>query len=153
MQSERSQLEGRIQRLLATIPDVQDDELRAELTKHLCVLSSGLLEVSCRDILNRYISRRAAPEVRRFVSTRLLEFQSAKVRNVVDLLQAFDPHQADKWRSSLSDEQADSIDSIVNNRHQIAHGRSIGLSFSVFLRYHQSAGYAVDLLERQFPPS
>jgi len=34
---------------------------------------------------------------------------------MVELLQCFNPGSATKWRASLSDEDADSIDSIVNN--------------------------------------
>ena len=152
MQSERRLLENRIDRLLKAVPEVQDDEVRSELTKHLCVLSSGLLEVSCRDILNRYAQRRSSLQVSRFVNARLGDFQSAKVGNILELLQCFDPEGATRWREKLSDEEASSIDSIVNNRHQIAHGRSIGLSFSVLAQYHQHAVRALGSIETEFPP-
>src|SRR2546430_1661549 len=120
MQSERRLLESRITRLLALIPTLESDEIRAELTKHLCVLASGLLEVGCRDIVNRYAFQRCAPTVRRFVAARLGEFQSAKVSNILELLNCFDPARAESWLKRLSDEEKDSVDSIVNNRHQIA---------------------------------
>lgn len=152
MQSERRLIEDRIARLVKAVSEINDDELRAELTKYLCVLASGLLEVSCRDILNRYVLRRSAPSIRRFVGARLSDFQSAKVRNIIELLQCFDPDGASRWRAGLSDEEADSIDSIVNNRHQIAHGRSIGLSFNVLVRYHKHATRALTLMENEFPP-
>lgn len=151
MQSERRRLEIRINFLLESVPKLQDDELRAELTQHLCVLSSGLLEVTCRDILRRYSLRRSAPSIRRFVESRLEEFKSAKVKNIHSLLREFDPASADTWRVSLSDEAADSVDSIINNRHQIAHGRSIGLSFDTFHRYHIHAVNALALIEKAFP--
>lgn len=153
MQSERRLLEGRITRVLEAVPDIADDELRAELTKYLCVLASGLLEVSCRDVLTRYTRERSSPPIRRFVAARLDNFQSAKVGNIIELLQSFDPDAASRWRASLSDEEADSIDSIVSNRHQIAHGRSIGLSFNVLVRYHQHATRALSLIEKEFPPT
>lgn len=153
MQSERRRLENRIGLLLASVPKIEDDELRAELTKHLCVLSSGLLEVSCRDILGRYTVKRSDPSVRRFVESRLEDFKSAKVGNILSLLQEFDPASADTWRTSLTDEEADSVDSIVNNRHQIAHGRSIGLSFDTLHRYHSHAVKALALIEKAFPPT
>jgi len=150
MQSERRLLEARIERLLAVVPKIEDEELRAELTKHLCVLSSGLLEVGCRDILNRYTSRRSSPQVQRFVAARLNEFQMPKSATWLNCCNAL-IGSATKWRASLSDEDADSIDSIVNNRHQIAHGRSVGLSFDVFTRYHEHAAQALLLMEKAFP--
>jgi len=137
MQSERRLLEDRIKRLFRAVPEINDDELRAELTKYLCVLASGLLEVSCRDILNRYTSHRSAPSIQRFVAARLSDFQSAKVGNIIELLQCFDSDGASRWRASLSDEEADSI----------------GLSFDVLVRYHKHATRALTLMEKEFPPT
>lgn len=151
MRSERRLLELRIARLLVSVPKVEDDELRAELTKYLCVLLSGLLEVSARDILLRYSAKRSSPQVARYVGAQLEYLQSAKVGSLVDAMSGFDPVAAAKWRSGLSDEQVDSIDSIVSNRHQIAHGRSIGLSFNVLEGYRKNAVDALAAMEWAFP--
>lgn len=151
MQSERRLLELRIARLIVSVPQVEDDELRAELTKYLCVLLSGLLEVSARDILLRYAKKRSSPHVARYVAGQLEYLQSAKVGNLVDAMNGFDPAAASAWRTGLSDEQIDSIDSIVANRHQIAHGRSIGLSFNVLDGYRRNALSALDAMETVFP--
>ena len=58
---------------------------------------------------------------------------------------------ATAWRSALTDEQAASIDSIVSNRHQIAHGRSLGLSFHVLDSYRKNAVDALTAMETAFP--
>jgi hypothetical protein len=152
MRSERRLLEERIERLLKLIPNLEDDELRAELTKHLCVLTAGFLEVTCRDILSKYASKRCSSEISRFVGSVLSGFRNPKVGKIQELLSEFDATKAERWMRSLSDEEADAVDSIVNNRHQIAHGRSIGLSFSVFERYRFHAAKAVAAIEREFPP-
>lgn len=151
MQSERRLLQLRISRLLTSVPAVADDELRAELTKYLCVLLSGLIEVSARDILSRYAAKRSSPQVARFVAAQLEYLQSAKVGNLTDAMAGFDPSAAQWWRKRLTDEQVDSIDSIVSNRHQIAHGRSIGLSFHVLDRYRKNAEEALSTMEDAFP--
>lgn len=151
MQSSRALLESRIGRLVELIPQVDNDELRAELTKHLCVLCSGLLEVSCRDVVARYARPRCDQTVLRFVEARIGDMYSAQVGNMHSLLACFDPRRADQWRDGLSDEERDSVDSIVNNRHQIAHGRSIGLSFDVLNRYRKAAMNALVMMERTFP--
>jgi hypothetical protein len=152
MQSDRRLLEKRINRLFTLTLGVQDDELRAELTKHLCVLSSGLLELGCREILSRYSAKRCSPQVLRAIESFMASFQNPKVGKIIDLLSQFDPNKATNWRRRLSDEEADSVDSIVSNRHQIAHGRSIGLSISVLQYYHANASKALLALEQEFPP-
>lgn len=152
MQSERRLLEGRLLRLQQSLPNVKDDDLRAEVTKHFCVLASGLLEVASKDILARYSMARCAPQVQRFVESRLGDLQSAKIGNIHAFLTSFDPNSADRWLGDLSDEDRDSVDSIVNNRHQIAHGRSIGMSFDTLVRYFGKAQRALAVMERYFPP-
>ncbi len=153
MQSERRLLESRIARLWTLATGIEDDELRAELAKHLCVLASGLLEVGCRDILNRYAAKRCDSAVGRFVADRLTDLQSPRVGNMLELLTSFDPHKAQSWFDGLTDEQRDSVDSIVNNRHQIAHGRSIGLSFDTLRRYYGHATQTLSVMEKMFPPT
>lgn len=152
MQSERRLLEQRINRLVKLVPDIQDDELRAEVTQHLCVLASGLVESICRDVLNRYAAKRCSPEIVRVVEAHVGGFQNLKVGKIAELLSSFDPIKATEWRAHIPEEAAAAIDSIVSNRHQIAHGRSIGLSYSVFMRYFADASPAVAEIERFFPP-
>ena len=152
MQSERRLLESRINRFVGLVSTLSDDELRAELAKHLCVLSSGLLEISCKDILNRYASKRCSPEIQRFVASHLADFYNAKIAKIYELLGCFDSTLATHWRDDLSDEEADAVDSIVNNKNQIAHGRSVGLSFSVWKNYYDNALNAVRTIEKHFPP-
>lgn len=153
MQSERTLLALRIARLLERIPGIEDDEFRAESTKYACVLMSGLLEATCRDVMTRFAAKRGSKELVRVAETVVGRFQNPSTGKIVDLLSVFDPDKATAWRLSIDDEQADAIDSIVNNRHQIAHGRQSGLSFGVLLRYYNKAKSAVDLIEQSFPRS
>lgn len=139
--------------MLERIPDIDDDELRAESTKYACVLMSGLLEATCRDVMTRFAAKRGSKELVRAAETVVGRFQNPSTGKIVELLSVFDPDKANAWRLSINDEQADAIDSIVNNRHQIAHGRHSGLSFGVLLRYYNKAKPAVDLIEQSFPRS
>jgi len=151
MQSERRQIENRIIRLYELFPAVEGDEVRAELTKHLCVLTSGMIEVTCRDILTKYSEVRCSPQVLRHVSTSVAGFQNANTAKIIELFSSFDPEAVEKWCNDLLEEESASINSIISNRHQIAHGRSIGLSFDVLQRYYKFALSAVQKLENCFP--
>lgn len=153
MQSERRRLEKRIDYLLPLVPQVADHELRAELTKHLCVLSSGLLEASCKETLSRFAEKQCSPTVQRFVSAKLESLRNPKIQSIKDLLSSFDPMKAERWKDSLLDEERDSVDSIVDNRNQIAHGRHVGLSIDVFQRYYMAAMRALEKMEIEFPPN
>lgn len=152
MRSERRWLKLRIDRLFESAMSVKDDELRAELAKYLCVLASGFLELSCREILGSYTAKRASPHVTRYVTAQLGRFSSATTGKIADLLTLFDEIAAKRWRQSLDEAEVAALDSIVSNRHLIAHGRSVGLSLHVMEDYYIKAGIAVKTLEKEFPP-
>ena len=118
-----------------TGPVSSDDELKAQIAQFLCVLSSGLLEEAVRVTLSTFAAGKSSPQVANYVTTRLSEFQNPRFEKVMILLGSFEP----KWRSHFetvkSAEVKDAIDSIVINRHQIAHGRQVGISLVTFSRY------------------
>ena len=151
MQSERRLIENRVTRLCGLIRKIDDDEIKAELTQHLCVLTSGLLEVCCRDILEKYSKVRCSPQVLRHITKSISGFQNANAQKIFDLFSSFDPVVTADWQRNLLEEETEGINSIVTNRHQIAHGRSIGLSFDVLYRYYKSALSALQKLEAIFP--
>lgn len=47
----------------------------------------------------------------------------------------------------MLDEIKDSVDSIVDNRHQIAHGKSIGIGYVTVNKYYGNVVKAVQVLE------
>lgn len=122
-------------------------ELLAHWSRYLCVLASGLLEVAVQSIFGAYAKDKASPQVAAFVQARLRGFQNPKMGNILELVAAFSLD----WRERLEDlsdgEPGDAVTSIVANRHSIAHGSSVGISYVQIERYYKNALLVVDMLE------
>lgn len=129
---------------------IEDLEIKAHWTRYLCILTSGYLEVSLRNIAGQYSIDKAHPNVANFVANQAEPFQNASMTKILAIVRSFSGAWANDLEASSEGEIKDAIDSIVSNRHRIAHGEWTGLSFSVMFRYYEAAKKMVDLLLTKF---
>ena len=129
-------------------PSLADDpELLANWAKYLCVLVSGFVEESVRVLVLKYAKSKAAPEIGHFVSCRIREFHNAKMSNILTLLEDFSKELRSQIESATEGELKDAVDSVVQNRHLIAHGRSTGITFVTIKDYYKRVLSVVEYLE------
>ena len=119
-------------------PVRSDVELQAQLARFLCVLSSGLIEQATVLLLDAYARRRSGTQVASYVSSQLSRLQNTKFDDILTLLGRFDSTWREYFISNTPPEQKDAIDSIVNNRNQIAHGGQVGISLGTFSEYYRN---------------
>lgn len=105
-----------------------DVELHADHAKYLCVLVSGFIEKSLSEIALEHARRVGPPSLQRFVERNTSRFANANTEKVLQLLGSFDPDWRNHLEHVLVDERKDALDSVVGLRHQIAHGRSVGVT-------------------------
>lgn len=95
----------------------------------MCVLTAGMLEAGLKAILAEYVSRNANRAVvrqyRRISERRPL---NPNANEIVEILRHFDPVWALEIDEFLSKKDGALVDSVMNNRNQIAHGGQVGLS-------------------------
>lgn len=130
--------------------EVGDMQLQADLACYLCVLVAGYLEQAARHILGDFATRKAHPQVSRFVERRLGAFTNANSRKLCDLVGDFDSLSRERMEGYVYGERKDAVDSVVANRHQIAHGRDVGLTLSRISAYYKHVAETVDFLEVEF---
>lgn len=139
----------RLDDLFQKAKNLPDLEVQSHLSRYLCVSVSGFLENSVRVTYTEYARRRADVSVADFVESRLRQFQNPKMGSILELAGAF----SQEWRQRLEDETSgqlgESVNSIVGNRHKIAHGESVGLTLHTLIQYYADALRVVDLLRRQ----
>lgn len=121
-----------------------DPELLSDLARYLCVLVAGFLEQAVIEIALEHIRTHAHDSVLRYAEGRLRRFTSANAQNVIDLLGSFDPD----WRLDLEayvvDQHKAAVNSVVDLRHTIAHGRFTGLTLTRVLSYYNLVKQVVD---------
>jgi hypothetical protein len=139
-------IRDRVQRILDNASTSTDPESKAELACFACVLTSAMLELAVRHYTARYAERRASPSVHSYVCRQLYFFQNPKCEYIDQLLRSFDATLADSFFSQVGDEGRAAIDSVVNNKNQLAHGKGAGLGLDTMLRYHTDVSKALIVL-------
>lgn len=130
-------------------PLSKDLELQSHWARYLCVLTSGYIETSVRAIYGRYARTKAAPYVANFVDVQLKRFTSPKMEHILEVTRSFSPEWAEELEEAVEGEPKDAVDSIVANRHNIAHGQPVGITYVTISRYYGQAARVIELIDAQ----
>ncbi|HDM77675.1 MAG TPA: hypothetical protein ENG51_14575 [Deltaproteobacteria bacterium] len=128
---------SRLDDLFKKVTSVDDLELQAHWARYLCVLVSGFIEIAIKEILDDYAARRASPEISNYVSRELRKETNLKMNKIIRLLSQFNGDWGEELERQTEGELKDAIDSIVANRHRIAHGQDTGVSFLQVKRWYE----------------
>ena len=123
------------------------DEVLSHWAKYLCVLTSGFIENSLRLVLYEYARTHADKTVASYVSARLEGLTNLNDEKICQLLGSFSDDWRDTFLKMRSEEQKDAIDSVLANRHLIAHGRSVGLTQARMKQYYSEICKAVKTID------
>lgn len=124
-------------------------ELQAHFARYLCVLVSGYLETAIAQIYSDYAERKGHPHLATYVNRQMSRFQNPNMAKVLSLVRDFNPGWAEELQLSTLGEIKDSVDSVVANRHKIAHGESVGVSLAYARQYYSGAVRLIDLIAKQ----
>ena len=113
-----------------------DPELLADFAKYLCILVAGFIEKSFSEIALEHARKCGAPTLQNFVERNTSKFTNANTAKIIQFLGAFDSG----WRVSIEDylvdEKKAAIDSIYGLRNNIAHGISVGITYTRMKSYY-----------------
>ena len=146
-----SQLDS-LRSLLAVTDKATDGniELVGHWGRYLCVLTAGFLENALREVYGEFVRNTASPQVARFATSRLERISNPKAARFVETARSFDPVWADDLEAFLDEDggrRRNAIDSIINNRNQIAHGGSAQVSVGRVREYLPGCIQVVDFIE------
>ena len=130
----------------------EDIEMRSQWAKYLCVLVSGLLEASIRLIYLNYAVSKSQANIVSFVESNLSKFQNAKAHKIKELIGSFNKEWENEFERVVikeSDELKESINSIVANRHLIAHGEDVTITFVSVRKHYKNIIRVLELIEQQ----
>jgi hypothetical protein len=127
-----------------------DDEMMSYLVKYLCVVVSGFIETSVREIYSDYAQNKAHKYVANYVATKLKRFSSPKIKNILGLAACFSQNWRDELEKAVNEKDIRfAIDGLVDDRHHIAHGEDVGVTFGHIREYYAKAIDLVKLIEQQ----
>jgi len=144
---EIARYQQRLDDLFDKIKDIQDIELQSHWARYLCILVSGYIETSVRLIYSDYVKNKANQNVVNFVSSKLENFQNPNMNKILDLTGDFNSQWKIDLENATGGELKDSVDSIVSTRHNIAHGRNVGIGYIAIRKYYQNAIKVIELID------
>jgi hypothetical protein len=143
----------RLDHLFARVKEVadaaSDPELQSHWARYLCILVAGFLETSVHAIYASYAREQSSPSVAKFVAEKLRRERNMNMETILRIARSFSVQWAEELRAETSGERQDAVNAILANRHQIAHGRSVGITYSQIRTYYERALEVLDMAERK----
>jgi hypothetical protein len=145
---QHQRLESLIKNTLKASND--DLNLQAHWARYLCILVAGFLENALKEIYSEYIKSKASKPIADYAVSNLMSLQNPKANKFLELAGAFQR----EWRDSLElfiqeNGRKDAIDSIMKNRHEIAHGKDTGITIARIDTYLKRSVEVVEFIETQ----
>ena len=138
----------RLDHLFRKVSSVTDPASQSEWSKYLCVLVSGFIEESLRVLLEEYVDSSYSPgEIKSFIGQHLKNITNCKTGRIIEILSKFSVDWSDDFESQTSQRIKDSINSVVATRHDIAHGKNTGVTYTTISGYYSEVKKAIDILE------
>jgi hypothetical protein len=146
----RAEVERQKQKLDATfgraskLVPLDDAELLSDFARYLCVLVAGFLEQSVIELTLEHVRNHSEASVQGYAENRLRQFTTANAQRITDLIGTFDAGWRSDLESYLVDERKAAVDSVVALRHNIAHGRYVGVTMATVKEYYPRVKHVVD---------
>ena len=130
----------------------QDLELQGHWGRYLCVVTAGFLENGLQKIYSSFAERKASDLVARYVSDRLATVSNPNAQRFVEVAGAFSTSWREELEAYLNADVAsrkDALDSIMNNRNQISHGKTVGITVHRVRDYLDRCVEVLEFIEDQ----
>ncbi len=130
---------------------VSELELQSHWAKYICILCSGLLENAIELIYLDYIEQSSSNKrIKRFASNYVSRVQNVNATKMIEIAGYFDRTWAEKLKDYLAKEgRKEAIDTIIKNRHDIAHGRTSTITVSRLKDYFDKSIRVLEFIEKQ----
>lgn len=128
--------ERKLDALLKSIDSVQDDELRAHLAKYFCVRISGYLENVFKILIANYSEGSSPRAVSNYLQNDLKNLTNLSEERLQQTLTKFNQDWCFNFTDKVTEQQLESLNSIISNRNSIAHGQQDNISHKVIGQYY-----------------
>ncbi len=126
-------------------------ELQGHWGKYLCILAAGFLENAISEIYSELTRNSSSPQVASFASKVLQKINNPKASKFVETAYAFKKEWGEELEKYFEDnpKTKTAIDSIMANRHLIAHGKTTTVSVARLKEYLEGSIEALEYIEKQ----
>lgn len=122
-------------------------EVQAHWARYTCIVMSGYIEDCVKELLSAYTIERSPTRVFNYVSAQLKYFRTADTDNISALISKFDDAWLSSFTSFLTEERKAAVNSVVGNRHRIAHGLDVGVTMNQLSQWYPKVNEVIDHLK------
>jgi len=115
---------------------IEEDEVKSHLLKLLCIRTSGLLETAFKNLILEYLQGTSPKEIQSFVSSEIKLISNLKSERLITTLNRFSSEWSVELKNMITEEQFSSLNSLISNRNNIAHGENDSITFSPMKKYY-----------------
>jgi len=127
-----------------------DIELQSHWGRYLCVLVAGFLENALAQVYTQYVQNAAPAPIASFAAVALSRIQNPNAQRFVETARSFHEGWGNELEACMEQNgRKEAIDSIMANRHRIAHGRDSGITVARVRAYLDRCVEVVEFIEAQ----
>jgi hypothetical protein len=127
-----------------------DIEMQAHWAKYLCVLCAGFLENALIEVYSEFCNKAASEAVANFAGRSLQKIQNPKTSRFIEISAYFNNSWSEKLREFVDEYgRREAIDSIMANRHLVAHGKKSDITVARLRDYITKALEVIEFIENQ----
>lgn len=139
--------EKQLDNLFAMIDILPEDEIKSCLAKHLCVRTSGFVENAVKTLISNYTEGSCPKRIESFVLRKIKTVTNLSDDKITEFLRNFSDEWARDFDNQISDKQRSSLNTVISNRNNIAHGQNDNISFHYMKQYYLDVKEIVVLLK------
>ncbi len=139
--------ERKLDDLYQQISKVQDDEIKAHMSKYFCVKMSGYLEDTIKILVANYSEKSSPQAISAYVQNSLKTTTNLSEDKLINLLKKFNDDWAVSFTEKINEQQIESLNSIISNRNSIAHGQQDNISYQIISQYFSDIKQIIGILK------
>lgn len=139
--------ERKLDDLYQQISKVQDDEIKAHMSKYFCIKMSGYLENTIKILVANYSEKSSPQAISTYVQNSLKTTTNLSEDKLISLLKKFNDDWAVSFAEKINEQQIESLNSIISNRNSIAHGQQDNISYQIISQYFSDIKQIIGILK------
>lgn len=126
-----------------------DDEVKSYLAKIICIRVSGLIENYIKTRISDYSAKKVPKQISRYMSLKFADITNLKESKLRDILGQFSQEWQSDFEELIKNKQQlkSSLDSLITNRHSIAHGQHASLTLKMVRQYYEDVKTVIKELD------
>ncbi|WCL51471.1 HEPN domain-containing protein [Leptospira sp. GIMC2001] len=139
---------SRIDKIIASINNKEfDEEILSHWSRYICILVSGYIEESIKNIVYEYVENKSSPILSNYINNSISKVTNLNCEKIEKILNGFNKVWAEDFKEKVKEEKKTAIDSIVATRNQIAHGKNVSITFPRVKTYYEDVKKSIKIIK------